>query len=113
MDPIDWNALKENWAGDDSLMAEVLELFLKEAPMLLADIGAAVAAPDAAAVVRTAHRLKGALASLAAGPSMLTCRELESMGSKGEMSKAPDMFAQLQREMGELMSAVSSNRPAA
>ncbi len=113
MEPIDWNALKENCAGDESLVAEVLELFVPEAPALPSDIGAAVTQPDAPAVKRTAHRLKGALASLAARPSMLTCGELESMGSKGEISKAPDMFAQLQREMGELMAVVRSTQAAA
>lgn len=113
MDPIDWTALKENCAGDDSLVAEVLELFVREVPVLLSDIGVAVGQADALAVKHTAHRLKGALASLAAGPSMLTCRELESMGSKGEISKAPDMFGQLQREMGALLSVLNSNRAAA
>ena len=31
MDPLDWNSLRENCAGDESLVNEVLELFRGEA----------------------------------------------------------------------------------
>jgi len=112
MEPIDWNALSENCAGDASLVAEVLELFRKEAPGLLADVGAAVQAGDAQAVKHTAHRLKGALASLAAQPCVITTRELELMGSKAELTKAADMFAQLEREMHRLLVVLSAQRAA-
>ena len=112
MEPIDWSALRENCADDDSLVAEVLELFRKEAPALLADIGAAVKKGDALAVKHTAHRLKGALASLAAQPCVTTSRELESMGSKGELSQASEMYAQLEREMQRLMAVISQQRAA-
>lgn len=112
MDPIDWNALRENCAGDESLVAEVLELFRKEAPNLLADVGAAVRAGDALGVKHTAHRLKGALASLAAQPCVTTSRELELMGSKGELTKAADMYSQLEREMHRLLVVLSKQRAA-
>ena len=107
MEPIDWNELRENCAGDESLVAEVLELFQKEAPRLLADVGAAVKAGDAVAVKHSAHRLKGALASLAAQPCVMTSRELELMGSKAELTKAADMFAQLEREMHRLLAVAT------
>ncbi len=112
MEPIDWNALLENCAGDESLVAEVLELFRKDGPAMLADVGTAVKSGDSLAVKRTAHRLKGALASLAAQPCVLTSRELELMGSKGELSKAADMYAQLEREMARLMALLSERRAA-
>ena len=89
-----------------------MELFGREAPGLLADVGAAVKAGDAMAVKYTAHRLKGALASLAAQPCVLTSRELELMGSKAELAQAADMFAQLEREMQRLLTALREQRAA-
>jgi HPt (histidine-containing phosphotransfer) domain-containing protein len=112
MEPIDWSALRENCAGDDSLVEEVLELFRREGPNLLADVGAAVKGGNPLAVKHTAHRLKGALASLAAQPCVLTSRELESMGSKGELSQAPQMYAQLEKEMRQLLAAITQQRAA-
>lgn len=112
MEPIDWEALRENCAGDESLVVEVLELFRKEAPGLLTDVGAAVTKGDAVAVKYTAHRLKGALSSLAAGPCTTTSRELELMGSKGELSQAAQMFGQLEREMQQLLTVLTAQAAA-
>ncbi len=112
MEPIDWEALLENCAGDESLVSEVLELFRKEAPGLLTDIGAAVTKGDPLAVKYTAHRLKGALASLAAGPCVTASRELELMGSNGELSQAAEMYGQLEREMQTLLTVLTSKAAA-
>ena len=69
MEPLDWSSLRENCAGDESLVNEVLELFRNDAEGLLADVGKALRAGDATGVKRAAHRLKGALVSLGAKPS--------------------------------------------
>ncbi len=111
-DPIDWNALRDNCAGDESLVNEVLELFRTEGPLLLADVATAVKLNDANAVKRTAHRLKGALASLAAHPCVTSSRELELMGTKGELSNAAEMYRQLEREMHRLLAALNTQRAA-
>ena len=112
MEPIDWEALRENCAGDEALVVEVLELFRKEAPGLLIDIGAAVSKGDPVAIKHTAHRLKGALASLAAGPCATTSRELELMGMKGELNQAAQMFGQLEREMQQLLTVLTAKAAA-
>ena len=52
--------------GDLDLLAEIAGLFLSDAPAMLADITAAVAAGDALEVSRTAHRLKGSLLTFGA-----------------------------------------------
>ncbi len=113
MEAIDWSALKENCAGDDSLVNEVLDLFRKEAPALLSDVKAATARGDAQAVKRTAHRLKGALVSLAAMPSVAAARELEHMGNANDLARVAEAFTTLEVEMGRLMTVLGATARAA
>jgi HPt (histidine-containing phosphotransfer) domain-containing protein len=107
MEPLDWNALRENCAGDDSLVNEVLDLFKKEAAGLLGDVRTAVASKEPVSVKKTAHRLKGALVSLGAMPSVAAARDLEKAGAENDASKFEPVFATLEREMARLMSAIS------
>jgi HPt (histidine-containing phosphotransfer) domain-containing protein len=113
MNAIDWSALKENCGGDDGLVAEVLDLFIREAPALLGDVRSAVASHEALAVKRTAHRLKGALVSLAAQPAVAYARELEELGAASRLDGAADAFARLESEMGKLLVAVGTRSKAA
>lgn len=108
MDVIDWNSLKDNCAGDDGLVTEILELFRKEGPALLTDVQRAVAAGDGQAIKRTAHRLKGALVSLAAHPATAIAKELEHAGAQNELSRVAGLQIQLETEMARLMGALSA-----
>ncbi len=107
MEPLDWNALRENCAGDESLVTEVLELFRKESDGLLSDVRTAVQTKDALAVKRSAHRLKGALVSLGAMPSVEASRLLEKAGGDNDTGKFEPVFATLESEMARLMTAIS------
>ena len=106
MEPLDWDALRENCAGDEGLVNEVLELFRKEADALLADVRNAVASADAVGVKRTAHRLKGALVSLGARPSVEAARALELAGSGNQLEGTQAMYATLETELTRLLQAI-------
>ena len=107
MEPLDWNALRENCAGDESLVNEVLDLFRAEADSLVSDVGAAITKGDAIAVKRAAHRLKGALVSLGAKPATEGARALEISGGAGDLSTAAALYANLQMEMARLLRVIS------
>lgn len=108
MDVIDWKALKENCAGDDGLVNEIIELFQREGPVLLADVRNAVGSQEALAIKRTAHRLKGALVSLAAHSATALAKDLEHAGAHNDLSKAPELEAQLEEEMSKLLGALKT-----
>lgn len=112
MEPLDWDALRENCAGDESLVNEVLDLFRNEADALLADVKAAATAGDAVAVKRTAHRLKGALVSLGARPSVEAARALELAGSNGDLATVDALYATLEHELSRLLVAIAPARAA-
>lgn len=113
MDPLDWVSLRENCAGDEALILEVLELFRNEAGGMLADIEAAVKAGDAVAIKRTSHRLKGALVSLAARPATEAAKALELCGSNNELGAAPEHYARLARELGRVIEVIAKQARAA
>jgi HPt (histidine-containing phosphotransfer) domain-containing protein len=108
MDVIDWGALKENCAGDESLVKEILELFQKEGPVLLADVRTAVGKREGIAIKRSAHRLKGALVSLGAVPATSLARELEQAGQENDLERAPTLQRRLEVEMERLLATLQS-----
>lgn len=110
MDVIDWQALKENCAGDEGLVTEIIELFRKEGPLLLADVQSAVGSREPLAIKRTAHRLKGALVSLAAHSATSLAKDLELAGSQNDLTRVPELGTQLEVEMSKLMGALQSRR---
>lgn len=108
MEPIDWKALSENCAGDEGLVNEVVVLFRREAPSLLGDVQAAVRANDAPAIKRSAHRLKGALLSLAAKGATELAKELEQAGTANELSKAATLSARLEEELRRVLTSLEA-----
>ena len=66
--------------GDDDLLAELIDLFLEDAPGRMAAIRAAVEASDWIALAERAHSLKGSCASLGAVHMASLCGRLEAMG---------------------------------
>jgi HPt (histidine-containing phosphotransfer) domain-containing protein len=113
MDSVDWASLRDNCAGDDGLVAEVIELFRTEAGAMLADIRTAVAARDANLIKRTAHRFKGALVSLAAKPATSHAQDLEKAGSQNDLAHVDGHLAALEVEFKKLMTALSQPVPRA
>jgi HPt (histidine-containing phosphotransfer) domain-containing protein len=107
MEPLNWDTLRQNCGGDEALVKEVLGLFRAEAEGLLRDVENAVASADSQALKRTAHRLKGALVSLAAGPTTDCARALEVCGGSGPIDQAPALFAQLKLEMSRLLREIA------
>jgi HPt (histidine-containing phosphotransfer) domain-containing protein len=105
-DPIDMTAALERVDGDSELLAEIVELFLQDMETLLADVRSAVQAGDAVRIMRTAHRLKGSVATLAANCAADAALRLEIMGRTGEVAGAPAAFAVLEAELVRLEPAL-------
>jgi len=74
--------------GDLDLLAEIAGLFVSDAPAMLADITAAVAAGDANEVSRTAHRLKGSILTFGAPSAAGAALRLEQNGRVGDLTTA-------------------------
>ncbi len=94
--------------GDRDLLAELAGLFVSDAPAMVADVLAAVAAGDAAAVSRTAHRLKGSILTFGAAAAAAAALSLETNGRAGDLTAAQGDVARLAAEVERLREELES-----
>ena len=92
---LDQAALDNIRAVDDdgSVLAEVIQMYLDEAPGHVAGLQAALAAKDGAALARNAHALKSASFNVGAKGIGELCRKIEKQGKAGDLADAEDMVA--------------------
>lgn len=105
-EPVDWVALRAQCAADEVLVAELIAVFRREVDGQLGDVARAVGGRDGVALEHAAHRLKGALVALAAGPATEHAIALERCGAQLELQAAPALLAQLQQEIARLLAAI-------
>ncbi len=84
MDVLDMNALEALRSlqedGEDDLLAELIDLFLEDAPTRIDNLRESIAREDWSAMGSWAHSLKGSCGSLGAMHMADLCAKLEAMG---------------------------------
>lgn len=99
--------------GEDDLLAELIDLFLEDAPERLASIRAAVEASDWVGLAERAHSLKGSCASLGAVSMASLCGRLEAMGRDlGLRTDVVDVYGELEQEYALVQDALLRERNA-
>ena len=94
---------------DREILETMVELFMEQGPKDLADIKAAVAGRNAAAVARSAHRLKGAVLQFCAPAAITATRELEQLGKSGDLACADDAYARMETELVRLFASLRAS----
>lgn len=94
--------------NDRTLLLQLAEFFLEDAPKLLAEIDSGVKADELAIVSRAAHSLKGLAANFEAIPAVAAARRVEEDGKQQEMAKLPADISALQAEIDKLMQALET-----
>jgi len=103
----DESAALEYAGGDRELLAELLGIFAADGAGHLRALHEAMAASDAAALMRTAHTLKGSLLVLGAGTAAALAGELEALGRDGRLEGAPAVLAALEPELQRVLRATA------
>lgn len=101
----DWEAAALRLGGDRALLARLAGVFVDEAPRLIADVRAALAAEDREALRRAAHTLQGNVGHFDERAAE-RARRLERPGEDADWTKLRDEFAELEKECGRVLSAV-------
>jgi len=96
---VDRATLSERLDHNVALFHELLRLFSKQAPQLLAEIHSAIAAADSKRAELAAHSLRGALANLAADQSAHVALQLEEQAHDGDLHGAATTLVQLETEV--------------
>jgi HPt (histidine-containing phosphotransfer) domain-containing protein len=99
----DLAAFERQTGGNASLLAEIIQMFLEDCPVRVEEIRAAVASGDAAALVSSAHALKGSAAYLSASIVRGRAADLEYLGRDRNLADAPALLAQLDAAVAALI----------
>jgi HPt (histidine-containing phosphotransfer) domain-containing protein len=85
-------------AGSPVVLADLIDLFLKEAAAHLSSLRENIALRDGRAVERTARTLKGSCGNLGAQAMSRICVDLQSAGHAAEWTRAEDLLRGLEVE---------------
>ena len=96
---IDWAAALEATGGDQSLLGELVDLFLQEGRTLMADIRRSIEEGDTELLRRSAHTLKGSLRIFESDRAIDLAFQMEQIGKNEELEQAPEVLEQLAPQM--------------
>ncbi len=102
MKPLDLSLALKATDGDIQLLREVIETFLQEYPILLAQLEAALQAGNHAVVQRSSHTIKGTLRLFGKVPSQELAELLEEMGTSGSLENATETYESLKLSLAAL-----------
>jgi HPt (histidine-containing phosphotransfer) domain-containing protein len=105
-----WNmsTTLEHLGGDETLLQEVVEIFLEDAPKQLAALRLAVAQGIAETVETTAHSLKGELGYMGLPEVSQKAAELEEMGRSNNVSGAGSLLSLFEADISGLIGSIRS-----
>jgi two-component system, sensor histidine kinase and response regulator len=92
---IDRVALLADFGGNPALMADVIRVFLSDAPAQVERLRGAVAAGDAAAIAAGAHALKGSVSLFSKGAAYEAARMLEQAARAGELADVTALYTRI------------------
>ncbi|MDX6382031.1 MAG: hypothetical protein QOI57_3055 [Rubrobacteraceae bacterium] len=94
--------------GDQELLKELAELFLKEVPLQLEALREAIEGGDASSVERMAHTLKGSCGNMGVTRMSTICAELQEVGHSGKLVGATVLVERLEAEFGHVRPALEA-----
>ncbi len=92
--------------GEPDILAELVEMFLEDAPRRLASLREAIQRGDAGEVERTAHTLKGSCGNMGARRMHELAADLQAIGASGDLSGAAERLDLLEEEFGRVRLAL-------
>jgi histidine phosphotransfer protein HptB len=95
--------LLERVEGDEKLLAEMIQLYVEDAPRALEAMRSALHDHDLQALERAAHSLKGSSSSLSAKAVAEAASRLEQSAKRGDTKGAQSTLADIERALNELL----------
>jgi CheY-like chemotaxis protein len=108
-EPLDHSVIESlRELGDPDLLAELVELFVDEAPLRLAALREGVESEDAGDIERVARTLKGSCGNMGARRMAEICEELQELGKSGYLARAPELLGRLEAEFRRVRPALEA-----
>jgi signal transduction histidine kinase/CheY-like chemotaxis protein/HPt (histidine-containing phosphotransfer) domain-containing protein len=108
LEPAALHTLRQVVGDDASVLAELIESFLEDAPVLLADLRQALEEGNAPGVRMHAHSLKSNSADFGATRLNVLCKELEQRGRNEELEGAAALLAEAEHEFARVREALQA-----
>jgi HPt (histidine-containing phosphotransfer) domain-containing protein len=90
------------------LTLKLSEVFVQDTTRRMQDLQDAIHGMDAIAVARIAHAIRGSAANMGAQPMVHICRNLETRAETADLSSAPELLNELQREFARARDALAA-----
>jgi HPt (histidine-containing phosphotransfer) domain-containing protein len=90
--------LRDPGSGGDSMLLELIEVFLRTSPQILADLRAAASARNPALVAQAAHLLRGSSINFGAERLCAICEHLERATAEDSLDIARTLVEDAERE---------------
>ena len=107
-DVFDHIALLSHIEGDETLLHELVSLFLEDTPQRLDHLHTALANRDLPALERVAHTLKGSVGNLCAPRAFEAAKRLERGAQMGDVLRVTAALTDLDMEMARLQTVLSA-----
>ncbi len=98
--------------GKREMFEEMVDYYFENAPQMLAEIQRGLAAQDAVAIARAAHKLRGTVVYLQAQSVAASAQRVEQLGQSDDWPAMAGAVRQLVAEVAQLNNALVSHRPA-
>jgi len=99
---IDGPTLVADFGHNPSVLAEVIRVFLSDAPGQAAALRAAIEAADAGSIAVAAHALKGSVGLFSKGPAYEAARALEQAARAGDLTAVDARSASVYDELSRV-----------
>jgi len=107
------NRAVSNCFGQYNLFQQMAEYLFEETEQVRGEFAAGEQERDAGRISKAAHRLKGTLFYLAAGPSLELATRIEKQGLAGELQGTLEAIPALEEQLSRLKTALAPYRPTA
>ncbi len=100
---VDWQHAFDTVGGDQSLLVELIEVFIKDHQRMLQSIESAIKKQDAKELRLNAHALKGALTHLGGRQPAEFTLHLEAAGKDQDLSSATEWLEKLKQSLNDVI----------
>jgi CheY-like chemotaxis protein len=107
---VDVSALLSGFGGRSDLAAEVIDVFLADAPAILTRLRHAAAAADASELAAAAHAIKGSAGFFSQGEAYERARALEMRARSGDASNATAACEEIDASISRLVTELRGIR---
>ena len=89
--------------GDETLLGDIIRVFLEECPIMLDEIQQGLAGGQAHELARRVHRFKGSISNFGAEGATAAASNLESATADGDLQAAQHAWAELKMRVDDLI----------